>query len=526
MNQQYFSLLQQARYEAAEKSLYHFYKYSWDTIDPAQYEDNWHIGLICEHLQAQFQGEEKLRKIIISIQPRVSKSLITSVCYPAWQWLHKPETSLICVSHTIDLAAELAVKTRDLILSPWYSYWTKEKSIFQLRDDKNQKTQYSNNKQGARLSVSPHKAIHGFGANTIIIDDPNSTEDIYSVAKQESVKNFHKGSLRNRCNSPAKTLWILVQQRLGMKDLTQFVLESEDEWFHLVVPSEYTKHYTFKSPIGKNDPRKKEGELLWPSRFNKKWYEEEKKDPFFWASIYQQHPISLSGNIIKSDWIKYYDKLPDCNEYNQLILSADLGVEKKMSADYSAFVVIGKTNAISNDNKKSKYFIHDFVRGKYSFPEMVNIFRGLIDKYSKEYNGNLIKLIERKGAGAGLIDTLQEVYTIEDIVGINPVKSKEDRLIWLQPLFINGLIWFLKREDTSDIIDELLAFPKGKNDDYVDALSQGLNWLFYEDKGAKNSVYIQVDSEIPEWKLKREQYFDQKEMSDVREMFGLVDKDY
>jgi predicted phage terminase large subunit-like protein len=484
LSKKYKLILEEKRYNAAKTSLYYFYKYAWESLDPAKFQDNWHLGLICEHLQAQFEGVKELQKMIISIQPRVSKSLIVSVCYPVWQWLQKPQTSIICVSHTIDLAAMLAMKSRDLILSPWFSYFL-EQGIFAFKDDQNQKTQYQNNQYGARLSVSPHKAIHGFGADVILIDDPNSTEDLYSVARQDSVKNFYKGSLRNRCNNPSETLWVLVQQRLGLKDLTQFVLDEEDDWFHLVIPSEYRKHYTFKSPIGLDDPRK-EGELLWPERFPQKVYALEKKDTFFWSSIYQQSPIDLKGQIIQKNDLSYSTHMPQLREYNQFIVSADLALDSKSQSDYTAFIAIGRKII----NNQPKFYIHDLMRGKFAFPDMVTEFKKFCDRFS--VLGDFPKLIEKKGAGQPFIDTMRKLEMV-NLLGIDPVKNKEERLRGIQLLFSKKLVVFPESDVNSnykDLIDELLAFPTGRYDDYVDALSQGLSWLFLDKGGRSLRVYL------------------------------------
>ena len=52
---------------------------------------------------------------------------------------------------------------------------------------------------------------------------------------------------------------------------------------------------------------------------------------------------------------------------------------------------------------------------------------------------------------------------------------KEARIRSLQPLFEQGLIEI--RRDMTDLVDELLTFPRGKHDDLIDSLGLALDKL-------------------------------------------------
>jgi predicted phage terminase large subunit-like protein len=499
----YKKILELKKYEQAKNNFYWFYKFAWGIVDPANYMDNWHIELICEHLQAQYEGVSELKKIIISIQPRVSKSLICSVCYPAWIWLHKPQTNIISISHTQQLAKELAIKSRDLIQSSWYSYWTLQEDIFKLKADNNKQENYNNDKLGKRLASSPGSAIIGFGADQIIIDDPNSTDSLYSKVKQDAVINYYKTTLRNRINSASEGKWLLIQQRLGENDLTQYFLDNESDWFHLKIPTEFTKHYTFSSPIGLNDPRKQEGELLWKARFPASWYKDEKKNPYIFATIYQQEPIARQGNIIREEWLKYYNTPQDLKQFSQVVLSVDLALDSSVKSNYSAYIVLGKkipeAKLSGNQQLLPQYYVLDFCRGKFGFVEMIETFKKLEGKYQKLRKPySFHKIIEKTAAGSPLIDYLIKNDNIPCLHGITPKRNKQERLISIQPIFANNSLFFPHlnmRSDIEELTSELLAFPSGKNDDYVDALSQGLTWLFYDRQISKREV-LQYSREL------------------------------
>ena len=68
----------------AEDSLYFFLKKAWKYIDASPFTEGWPIEAVAEHLQAVADGD--IKRLIINIPPRCSKSSITSIAFPAWVW--------------------------------------------------------------------------------------------------------------------------------------------------------------------------------------------------------------------------------------------------------------------------------------------------------------------------------------------------------------------------------------------------------------------------------------------------------
>ena len=88
---QHFSLLAAAKKyrelaerENCEDNLYDFLQAGWKYIDPAPFVGGWHLEAIAEHLEAVTRGE--IRRLVINVPPRSSKSTLTSVAWPAWTW--------------------------------------------------------------------------------------------------------------------------------------------------------------------------------------------------------------------------------------------------------------------------------------------------------------------------------------------------------------------------------------------------------------------------------------------------------
>src|ERR1700690_1651625 len=162
-------LLELDRFEC-ESSLYEFLKRAWKYMEPAPFTEGWHLGAICEHLQAVCDGE--ITRLMIHEPPRHGKSLTVSVAFPAWVWAQSeishtsgPSVPFLFASYADKLSLRDSVKCRRLIESPYYqARWG---SKFQLASDQNQKSRFSNDKGGERLITSIGAGVTGEGGNII-----------------------------------------------------------------------------------------------------------------------------------------------------------------------------------------------------------------------------------------------------------------------------------------------------------------------------------------------------------------------
>ncbi len=480
--------LSEEKYNYCEESFEYFFKQAWNAFDPEPFLDNWHIGCICEHMQAQAEGVSELRNMIINIQPRLTKSKTISVAFPAWRWIKVPIEKFICVSHSDRLVKDLTTNSRDLIQSPWYSErWLGKQKVFELKKDSNTVNRFDNTKGGYRIATTPGGLGLGVGYSHLLMDDPNDLMDIYSEPALMKPINFYKGVLRNRINNSKTGKKTLVQQRLSECDLTQWLEENEEgKWFVLVIPSEYTKSWTFVSPIGFDDPRTKEGELVCPDRFDDDYYEEEKKHPYTWAALYQQRPRPVEGSIIKNKWLQYYHVAP-IDHFNEIIISVDLAIENKDTNDFCVFTVWGRRDA--------RYFLIDMIREKLDFSEQLSTMMQLSAKYPKART----KLIEKKATGSPLIKMLES--KVSGLVPINPIGHKVERLFACVPEFVSGNVIFPHPDNCAwinDVIDEITSFPKGKNDDIVDSVTMALNYLAIQSAQTEAYLFAETKNSIHE----------------------------
>jgi len=359
-----------------EDSLYTFLQKSWRYIDASPFSDGWPMQAIAEHLEAVVDGQ--IKRLIINIPPRMGKSSITSVAFPAWVWTQRNQSStsgpgvqLLHASYAHSLALRDSVKCRRLIESSWYqSLWGDR---FQLVSDQNTKGRFANNQNGERLITAVEARVTGEGGNIIVIDDPNAANEAYSEASIFTTTEWWDGTMSTRLNDMKTGAFIVIQQRLSESDLTGHILSKDvGDWTHLCLPMRYEWNRHSVTQIGWNDPRGldeqgeplvvvdedgtrhprdpdaaaeltlREGTLLWPDRFADKEVTllEKQLGPWTSAGQLQQRPSPKGGGIIKDEWWQLWSS-PIYPDMSYVIASLDTAYTTKQENDFSALTVWG-----------------------------------------------------------------------------------------------------------------------------------------------------------------------------------------
>ncbi len=211
----------------AAASLYEFVRQSWHVVEPGvPFIGGWHIEQICEHLEACSGGD--LRKLLINIPPRHSKSTIVSVMWPMWEWLTDPAQKFLCASYSGNLSIRDNLKARRLIQSPWYQdRWG---HMFRLAGDQNAKQRYENDKTGYRLATSVGGTATGEGGSRLLLDDPHSAQEAQSDAIRESALEWFDVVWSTRLNDPKADVMVTIMQRLHERDISGHIIDDIGGW--------------------------------------------------------------------------------------------------------------------------------------------------------------------------------------------------------------------------------------------------------------------------------------------------------
>lgn len=459
------------------KGLYKFVQLAWPIVEPGRpFKDNWHIEVICEHLQAVSRGQ--IQNLILSQPPGTMKSRLVSVFWPTWQWLQDPAFKWMYASYDHSLAIRDAKDMQKILYSPWFKERWGDKVVVPERQADGD---YSNLQGGWRFSTFVNGPITGRHPDGKVVDDPMKAKGVTRLGL-DGVIEFWK-AWATRGADPSKTRNVVIMQRLHDEDLAGF-LEKGGGFDVLRLPMRFEpKRAGSTKWWGAYDQRTSDGELLWPSRFPESVVSRLEKDlgPRDAAAQLQQNPVPDGGNIFQKEWFKYWkpEQLPQ--HWDNIIQSWDCAFKGSASSDY----VVGQVWGQAGPN----YYLLDCVRKKMGFSETLQAIRDLTIKWP----GAIVKLVEDKANGPAVIETLQK--EISGMTPVNPEGGKEARANAITGLYQAGNVFHPDPGShvwLPDHEQELLRFPFGANDDSVDSATQALLHL-YKCQQSYWDIWEQID---------------------------------
>src|SRR5438876_3393383 len=301
---------------------------SFQTILPGTlYLPSWHIDAIVHQLMRVRAGETP--RLLINQPPRSLKSICVSVAYVAWLLGHDPTRRVIVVSYSNDFAAELHRQFRMVIDAPWY------RALFPaMRAKRDSGTELVTTRGGSRYATSVGGTLTGRGADLIIVDDPLKAEEAMSEPARKRVIDWFGGTLVSRLNDKENGPIIVVMQRLHENDLAGQLLD-QGGWEHLDLPAIALDDSVI--PLG-NDRvmTRRIGDILHPERESKDALERMKAEigSLQFSAQYQQRPVPLEGNLIRREWFRHYDRLPQ-DFAGRIVQSWDIAMMMGDANDYS-----------------------------------------------------------------------------------------------------------------------------------------------------------------------------------------------
>mgnify|MGYP006276798503 CR=1 FL=1 len=399
------------------------------------------------------------KRVIINIAPRMGKSEFSSYLFPAWFLGQFPDKKIIMGTHTAGLSEDFGRRVRNLIESEDYApIFPKTK----VSEDQKAAGKWSTGAGGQYYAVGVGGALAGRGADLFVIDDPHSEQDIKANSRatfDNAWSWFQTGPLQRLMPGGAI---IVIMTRWSLVDLTGRLINYQirnpdaDQWEIVELPA----------ILGEGTDKEKS---LWPEQWPLAELKAKKEgmDARYWNAQYMQQPVSEGAALIKrSHWrIWEKDKPPQC-EF--VIQSWDTAHEAKTSSDYSACTTWGVWYNEEEDNRPSVILL-DAIKGRMEFPELKE--KAL--SYYKEWEPDSF-LVEKKAAGAPLIQELRRMGIPVDEFTPSRGNDKIARLNAVSDLFASGAVWTPDRRWARDVIEEVVAFPAGEHDDYVDTMTQAL----------------------------------------------------
>ena len=434
-----------------------------------------HIEVISNKLKELESGEVK--RLMVFLPPRSSKSVICSKLFPAWYIGRNPEHEILTVSHSDQLSSDFGRSVRDVVNTEEFSKIFKGVS---LRSDVRAAGKWKTNQNGTYYAAGVRSQIAGRGAHIAILDDAMSEEDSFSEAGRRYIKEWYPVGLRTRI-MPNGSI-VIVNTRYHHDDLCGWLLKQQE-----VMDMEAThKWEVIRIPAWIDEEASKLLDLPVGSSYFPEWKPDEvlrvdeeeiiaSNGSRYWDSLYMQNPTPEEGGIIKKRWIQRweYDDPPTCDF---VIQTLDTAFSTKSSADFSVIQTWGIFQMPEESYEGEEYIASNLIllgntRGRFEYPDLRKIAQNLHEEYRPD-----ICIVEKKASGQSLIQDLRRSGL--PILEYTPDRDKVARVYAASPVLEAGRLWLPQNKKwADDLVEELLSFPNGRHDDQVDALAMAVHYM-------------------------------------------------
>ena len=410
-----------------------------------------HHQIFAEKLEQVARGE--LKRLIINMPPRHTKSEFASTYFPSWILGRNPKLKVMQITHTAELAFRFGRRVRDLIDSEEYQ------AVFPgvaLKADSKSAGRWETSGGGEAFYSGIGGAVTGRGADLLVLDDIHSEQDALSPTALDNAWEYYSSGPRQRLQ-PGGAI-VIVMTRWSTKDLTGRLLAKQtqdhaDQWEVVEFPAIFPES---------NKP-------LWPGYWKIEELEGVKASiPVSkWEAQWMQNPTSEEGALLKREWWNTWNK-KEVPQMHYVIQSYDTAFSKKETADYSAITTWCVFHPEEGSHRPCLLLL-DSKKGRWDFPELKRI---AYEQYTYWEPDTII--VEAKASGMPLTDELRQAGI--PVVNYSPGKGQDKiaRVNSVAPILESGMVYVPDTRWAEELVEECAAFPFGDHDDLVDSTTQAL----------------------------------------------------
>lgn len=455
------NILNQAKYELARRHHLEFMCQCWQRV--STFKIGMHTKAICKELDVAIERYKKGEStyLVVKVPFRHGKTDLISRYFPAHYLGLFPDNEIMVATYSADFSNEISRFARELVRSDKYKkIFPKVKIDPKSHQIQNWKIE---NRQGVAHWSGIGGAQTGKGYQLGIIDDYlKNRKDAESQIIRDTQWDWFTNVFLTRKDNISIT--IILATPWHMDDLIGRIEEEKEK------NPEFPQFRIVKFPAFSD---KYEKGVLFPERFSAKWYKENKAalGPYDTASLMQCDPQPREGALFKTDKVKISDKLP------QNILYArgwDLASTSKELVKHDPDYTVGIKAGIRWEKRAEvkepipHLFIEDIKRMQAEAPE-----RERHMKQMSDIDGDAVPIIiESVAAYKDAAVRIRELLGgLRSVFALNVNKDKIVRATPLFSIFEAGNVTLKRSDWNNDFLAELAAFPSGKHDDQVDALS-------------------------------------------------------
>ena len=409
--------------------------------------------------KAQECFERPKGRLMVFMPPGSAKSTYGSVVLPAFVMGAYPGSKVISTSYGSDLARKMGRRTRSIVKQPKYgplfdAYISQESSAA----DEWALTNGSEYMSGGILS-----GITGNRANLLTVDDPiKGREEAESQTIRKKVREAFDDDLMSRLLPGGSA--IIIQTRWHEDDLAGSILPENyngESGFIECRDGETWEVICLPAKAERSDDLlgRKVGDYIWPEWFPVDHWQRFERNPRTWASLYQQRPAPDEGAYFKREWFKFYGTRP---EHLRIYGASDYAVSDG-EGDYTVHIVVGI-------DQFDNIYILDIWRGQTTSDVWVEAFIDLVERWKPltwaEEQGQIIKSL-----GPYIVKRMRERRVFCHREQFASVTDKVTRARSFQARASMGNVYLPGIAEWKEpLLNELLTFPVGRNDDQIDPL--------------------------------------------------------
>ncbi len=356
---------------------------------------------------------------------------------------------------------------RTLINSPWYQRYFGDR--FSMT--KETEPYIANDKSGFRVNTSVGGVGTGERVHTVVNDDLIRANDADSPAMRKQALD-HMRAMSTRGVDSDVFSQVLIMQRVHEDDPAGWALE-QGGWDALILPAEFDPARKCVTSIGFEDPRKDDGDLLWPEMFDADAVSDLKKalGSYDAAAQLQQLPAPPGGALFKPNMIGVIDALPvGCTWARGWDLAATIP-EPGKKPDWTVGLLLGRA-------PDGRFIVADIRRDQLSphGVEQLIILTAQADGSNVPISGPQ----DPGQAGKSQAFSFIQMLAGWDVEFTPETGSKVARAKPVAAQMEAGNVFMLRGDWNKDFVDELKSFPFGSFDDQVDAFSRAFHRLLQE----------------------------------------------
>jgi len=423
------------------------------------------------HIEAMVHCLEQLasgaiRKLIITLPPRHGKSELVSGSFPAWVLGNDPTAKLTIVSYGTELSNRLFNNVRTIIKDNRYGRVFPNVAIRKGQDRADHLITAGG---GEVRATSKAGAMTGLGTHFLVVDDFHKATDSMSAVERENAIETFRNTFFNRFDNLNDSRMVIVMQRLHEDDLVGWALRTGD-WHHLNLPAIAVQNEIISLSRGRTWSRQK-GDVLAPFLISAEELKKKETEmgPRPFGAQFQQDPTIAEGALIDWGWFGQYEERPPRHFFHKIVQSWDPATTDRINSDYSVGLNWGY--------RDGHWYLLDVIREQMQFTELAD----RVIAWHRQWKADAL-IIEGASIGIALHQVLRKAKLPGLLRAPSPKGSKEDRIAKATVQLRSGN--FLLPASTpwlEAFRRELLAFPDGRNDDQVDALSQFVEFVFKAD---------------------------------------------